>query len=128
MLKVCDRMTGWGTFMTAKAWAICLLVFCVGLIAGVFIGSNTIKTPFDQIDQDKAAIYRARYDDGYAWAKGQHFLCPPSPATIHSPEFRWVADAWVAGYMTGRAEGGQSPIPARFTALVPADVPRDEIP
>lgn len=79
-----------------------------------------VATPFDDIDPQNAAAYRRLFRDGYEWAHGRHVICPPN--TI-AGEYRWVGQAWVAGFMAGRSHGGKSAIPGRFAPLVPADVP-----
>jgi len=109
--------------MNRATMVIGILMFAAGAaIAIVWHESNRrLDTPFDHIDATKAEQYRSYYEDGRAWAHRRHTVCPPHP----NPRgvYNWVAEAWVAGFMSARAEGGASPIPNRYKSMVPADVP-----
>lgn len=71
------------------------------------------NTPFDA-DQEKRLQYSNSYREGYIWAAGQHFMCPPDPKDTNLHAIR----GWVDGWKAGAKNGGTAGLPAKYAPLV----------
>jgi RNA polymerase sigma factor (sigma-70 family) len=67
------------------------------------------RTPFDG-DAKKREGYLGGYSAGYAWAKGQHLVCPTNP----SEDNLHVIRGWVEGWQAGVKAGGVGDLPSKY--------------
>jgi hypothetical protein len=66
-----------------------------------FHAPNPPDTP-NTLTREQQDWFKLRYKDGYEWAWGYHYRCPPSQ---HSAKY--IAEAWQRGYQLGIEHGGQ---------------------